>query len=78
MLMGGTGIAIYGLVQVIAGSESVWHFTRPSQYTGRGSGTFINPNHFAGFLGMLLPLCLASVLTGRISQPMRILLGYSA
>ena len=27
---------------------------------------------------MLLPLCLASVLTGRISQPMRILLGYSA
>ena len=78
MLMGGTGIAIYGLVQVITGSESVWHFTRPSQYTGRGSGTFINPNHFAGFLGMLLPLCLASVLTGRISQPMRILLGYSA
>ena len=78
MLMGGTGIAIYGLVQVIAGSESVWHFTRPSQYTGRGSGTFINPNHFAGFLGMLLPLCLASVLTGRISQPMRILFGYSA
>ena len=74
----GTAIAIYGIVQVIVGSEQVWHFTRPSQYEGRGSGTFINPNHFAGFLGMLLPLCLASVLTGRISQPMRILLGYSA
>ena len=74
----GTAIAIYGIVQVIAGLEHVWHFTRPEQYKGRGSGTFINPNHFAGFLGMLLPLCLASVLTGRISQPMRILLGYSA
>ncbi len=78
MVLAGTGIAIYGIVQVIAGVESVWHFTRPSQYTGRGSGTFINPNHFAGFLGMLLPLCLASVLTGRVSQPIRILLGYAA
>ena len=74
----GVAIAIYGIVQVIAGVDHVWHFTRPEQYKGRGSGTFINPNHFAGFLGMLLPLCLASVLTGRISQPMRILLGYSA
>jgi len=74
----GVAIAIYGIVQVLAGVDHVWHFTRPEQYKGRGSGTFINPNHFAGFLGMLLPLCLASVLTGRISQPMRILLGYSA
>ena len=74
----GVAIALYGIVQVIAGLDHVWHFTRPEQYRGRGSGTFINPNHFAGYLGMLLPLCLASVLTGRISQPMRILLGYSA
>jgi len=74
----GAIIAIYGIVQVIAGLDHVWHFTRPEQYSGRGSGTFINPNHFAGFLGMLVPPCLAAVLSGRISQPMRILLGYSA
>ena len=74
----GVAIAVYGIVQVIAELDHVWHFTRPEQYRGRGSGTFINPNHFAGYLGMLLPLCLASVLTGRISQPMRILMGYSA
>jgi len=78
MVLTGAVIAIYGLVQVIKDSDSVWHFTRPAQYSGRGSGTFINPNHFASFLGMLLPLCLASILTGRISLPMRILLGYSA
>ena len=74
----GAGISIYGIVQVIAGLDHVWTFTRPEQYTGRGSGTFINPNHFAGFLGMLLPVCLAAVLTGRGSLPIRILLGYSA
>ena len=74
----GTLISIYGLIQVVTGSEHVWHFIRPAQYSGRGSGTFINPNHFAGFLGMLFPLSLAALLTGRISMPMRILLGYSA
>ena len=56
----GTLISIYGLIQVITGSEHVWHFIRPAQYSGRGSGTFINPNHFAGFLGMLFPLSLAA------------------
>ena len=78
LVITGTLIAIYGSIQVIIGSDHVWHFVRPAQYLGRGSGTFINPNHFAGWLGMLLPLCLAYVLLGRINLTMRILLGYSA
>ena len=78
VVLTGALIAIYGIIQVIIGSDHVWHFTRPAQYLGRGSGTFINPNHFAGWLGMLLPLCLSCVLIGRINLTMRILLGYSA
>ena len=78
VVLTGTLIAIYGTIQVIIGSDHVWHFIRPVQYLGRGSGTFINPNHFAGWLGMLFPLCLAYVLIGRINLIMRILLGYSA
>ena len=78
VVLTGALIAIYGIIQVIIGSDHVWHFTRPAQYLGRGSGTFINPNHFAGWLGMLLPLCLSYVLIGRINLTMRILLGYSA
>ena len=78
VVLTGALIAIYGIIQVIIGSDHVWHFTRPAQYLGRGSGTFINPNHFAGWLGMLLPLCLSYVLIGRINLSMRILLGYSA
>ena len=65
----GAAVAVYGIMQVLTGSEQVWHFTRPAQYEGRGSGTFINPNHFAGFLGMLLPLCLASVSYTHLTLP---------
>ena len=78
LVITGALIAIYGSIQVIIGSDHVWHFVKPAQYLGRGSGTFINPNHFAGWLGMLLPLCLSYVLLGRINLTMRILLGYSA
>ena len=63
LVLTGALIAMYGIIQVIISSDYVWHFIRPAQYLGRGSGTFINPNHFAGWLGMLLPPCIAYVLS---------------
>lgn len=62
---------LYGLIQYLAG----WHQILGYQkifYTDRASGTYINPNHFAGFLEMVLPLALGySIyrLTARIRQP---------
>lgn len=35
---------------------------RPSQYAGRVGGTFVCPNHFAGYLEMTIPFALAYVL----------------
>ena len=78
LVLTGALIAMYGIIQVIISSDYVWHFIRPAQYLGRGSGTFINPNHFAGWLGMLLPACIAYVLIGRLNLTIRILLGYAA
>ncbi len=48
------------------------------EYLKRGSGTFICPNHLAGFLEMLLPLGLAFAMTGRVRPVPRILLGYAS
>ena len=45
---------------------------------GRASGTYISPNNFAGFLGMLLPLATAYILVGRMKPVVRVLLGYAA
>lgn len=53
--------AIYGMVQYLAN----WHqiFTlKKAFYTAHATGTYVNPNHFAGLLEMILPLVLAAAL----------------
>lgn len=73
----GTLVAMYALYQFLAGSNRVWGFERPEAYDGRGSGTYICPNHLAGLLEMLLPVGLAMVLLGRDSLVNRVLIGYA-
>jgi len=73
----GMAIAMYAIYQFATHSEYVWHFIRPEGYRNRGSGTYICPNHLAGFLEMLLPVGLAYTLTGRLPHLLRVFLGYS-
>jgi O-antigen ligase len=71
-------IAMYGLYQLATGSNKVWTFLRPDSYKGRASGTYICPNHFAGFLELVLPLALSYTLAGRLNHVLRVFLGYAA
>ena len=71
-------IAMYAVVQFVTESDRVWYFVRPEVFQQRGSGTFINPNNLAAFLGMILPLGLAYALTGRYDYIGKILLGYAS
>lgn len=72
------GISVYAIYQFATNSDRVWHFIKPAGYMNRGSGTYICPNHLAGFLEMLLPLGLACSLTGRIGHVLRVFLGYAS
>lgn len=74
----GTLLGLYAIYQFITKNNHVLWYVRPEQYNGRGSATYICPNHFAGFLEMILPLPLAMVVMGRGSALRRILLGYAA
>jgi len=78
MVFLGMAIAGYAIYQYATDSPHVGFFLKPANYAGRGSGTYICPNHLAGFLEMVLPLGLAFALIGRISPLMRILLGYAS
>lgn len=73
----GMAISIYAIYQFATKSEYVWHFIKPGNYRNRASGTYICPNHLAGFLEMLLPVGLAFALTGRVGHVLRVLLGYA-
>ncbi len=70
-------VAAYGIYQFATNSDRVWGFIKPAQYMKRGSGTYICPNHLAGFLEMVLPLTLAYVFMGKISAVTRIFIGYA-
>lgn len=73
----GVLLSLYALIQFLSGSNRVLWYTRPEQYAGRGSGTYICPNHLAGLLEMLIPVALAALLLGRGSPVKRVLLGYA-
>lgn len=73
----GTLISIYAIYQYMTRSETVLVFAKPVQYAGRASGTYVCPNHLAGFLTMLMPVGISLLLSGRISYIARILVGYS-
>lgn len=68
--------SVAALAESLLFSHKQWYFQRV--YVDRASGTYINPNHLAGMLEILLPLALAYVLTGRSRPVTKVLLGYAA
>ena len=78
LILVAVGLSFYAGFQALTGSRTVWHLLRPDQYLKRGSGTYINPNHLAGFLELVLPLALAFTLMARISHAAKVMTGYAA
>jgi O-antigen ligase len=66
----------YAVAQYFHHSNQVWNLTAP--YTARGTGTYINPDHFAGFLELVLPLPVAFLMAGRIGVITRVVLAYAS
>lgn len=77
----GMAISLYAIFQFLTKSPyvwGIWHFEKPAQYLGRGSGTFICPNNLAGFLEMILPLGLALTIAGRSKPVTKVFVGYAS
>jgi len=53
--------AFYGLVQYLAGWQQIFAYVK-KYYVEDATGTYINRNHFAGFLEMTLPFTVALAL----------------
>lgn len=72
----GMCLAALGVYQFATNSNRVWHLTTPFEH--RGTGTYINANHFAGFLELILPIALAHAMLARAKILPRLLFGYAA
>jgi O-antigen ligase len=58
--------ALYGLGQVLSNEPRIFHYVNEFA-RGNATGTYINRNHFAALVAMLLPLALAAVAGAEIS-----------
>ncbi|MCX7886662.1 MAG: O-antigen ligase family protein, partial [Verrucomicrobiae bacterium] len=57
--------SLYGYWQYATRTDKVFLFPRDEQYRGRASGTYICPNHLAGWLEVLALVVLAQLLVNR-------------
>src|SRR6185503_9945238 len=60
--------ALYGLWQFGTKTDVVLYANRPANYNGRGSGTYICPNHLAGLLEMVIALAIGITAMRRFSR----------
>ena len=71
-------IAGYAVLQLLRESDSVLWLQQPSGYSKRAGGTFVNPNHLAGFLCLLIPISWGVVFLGKEAPVVKILHAYAA
>ena len=71
-------IAGYAIFQALGQSQRVLWLVQPPDYFKRAGGTFVNPNHLAAFLGLIVPQSVAQFLVGRGKPVVKILHGYAA
>src|SRR6267154_1004964 len=55
--------ALYGLIQYLTGWQQIFAYVK-KYYLEEATGTYINRNHFAGFLEMILPFAVVLTLRG--------------
>src|SRR6266850_3114569 len=60
--------ATYGLWQFALKSHTIFGIDRPEQYYGRGGGTYMCPNHLAGFLEIVIGLLVGRLVFLRSSK----------
>jgi hypothetical protein len=75
-------LALAGLLAFLAAwqfttqSDTVWGLGRGGGYGRRAGATYVNPNHFAGLLALLLPVAVATAIAGRMRPVWRVVLVY--
>jgi O-antigen ligase len=73
----GTFEALYGLIQYLTGWQKIFGYVKKYNLE-EATGTYINRNHFAGFLEMVIPFGVALVLYQNAKLPRKVVQGRKA
>ncbi|MFH1259651.1 MAG: O-antigen ligase family protein [Elusimicrobiota bacterium] len=71
-------LSLFGIIQQLSGSESMFWFKELASRPDKGFfASFVNHNHFAGYLGMVIPLSFGCIYAlGRQNLEKKILLSF--
>ncbi len=61
--------ALYGIISFASGSHSLLWYKKPEYISNRVHGTYRNPDHFAGYMDMTIPLHMSQVLSWKHAEP---------
>lgn len=74
ILLTGCFEALYGMVQTFSGNEHIW-WVKKIYYRGAVTGTYVNRNHFAGLMEIIIML--AAVYAGAAAERKRRVSGFA-
>jgi O-antigen ligase len=67
----GTGVAFLALCQMLSKSDKIYGFWQSQYKVGSYGGPFINANHLAGYLEMVIPLALGFLVSREVPDIVR-------
>src|SRR5262249_11990439 len=73
----GLALAIFALVQHFTWNGKLYWF-RPNTVSTSAFGPFVNHNHFAGYMELLIPLPIGLIMSGAVRRETRLLYGFAA
>jgi O-antigen ligase len=73
----GLAMALFALVQHLSWNGK-FYWLRPNTISITPFGPFVNHNHFAGYMEMLIPVPIALIVTRAVRREMRLLAGFAA
>jgi O-antigen ligase len=74
----GFALSLFGLVQDLSWNGRYYWILEPSITPSHPFASFVNHNHFAGFVEMIAPIPLAFALSGRLRREQALLAGFAA
>jgi O-antigen ligase len=73
----GLAIAVFALIQHFTWNGKLY-WIRPNTVSISPFGPFVNHNHFAGYMELLIPIPIALIITGAVRGEARLLYGFAA